>query len=145
MPKKSLFKIGIATAAAAVGATLAITSVFAHATPTTTDRSMVGTIVNAATGASLVFNNDPAPTALTDEQTLDAELAAEIAAQQQAAAELAAEQAALAAEQAAEQAALAAEQAAELAEQAQDAAETETELADSEQHQTEQQNTSGDH
>ena len=134
MPKKSLFKIGIATAAAAVGATLAITSVFAHATPTTTDRSMVGTIVNAATGASLVFNNDPAPTALTDEQTLDAELAAEIAAQQQAAAELAAEQAALAAEQAAE-----------LAEQAQDAAETETELADSEQHQTEQQNTSGDH
>src|ERR1700681_3180793 len=86
VPRKTLFKIGLATAAAAVAAILAITSAFAHGTPTTTSRSMVGTIVNAATGASLVSFQDTAPTALTDEQTSDAieaaELAAKIAAEQ---------------------------------------------------------------
>jgi len=37
-----------------VAAILAITSAFAHGTPTTTGRSMVGTIVNAATGATFI-------------------------------------------------------------------------------------------
>jgi phosphate/sulfate permease len=106
VPRKRLFKIGLATAAAAVAAILAITSAFAHGTPTTTSRSMVGTIVNAATGASLVSFQDTAPTALTDEQTSDAIEAAELAAK------IAAEQAELAAKLAAEQAEEAAEAAA---------------------------------
>ncbi len=106
MPKSNLFKIGVATAAAAVGAILAFTSVFAHAAPTTSSRSMVGTIVNAATGASFVAFNDPAPTTLSDEQDQDTIEAAELAAK------IAAEQAALAAKLAAEQAEEAAEAAA---------------------------------
>src|SRR6202049_4272148 len=106
VPRKTIFKIGVATAAAAVAAILAITSAFAHGTPTTTSRSKVGTIVNAATGASLVSFQDPAPTALTDEQTADAIEAAELAAK------IAAEQAALAAKLAAQQAEEAAEAAA---------------------------------
>jgi hypothetical protein len=109
VPRKTIYKIGLATAAAAVAAIMAITSALAHGTPTTTGRSMVGTIVNAATGASLVSFQDPAPTALTDEQTSDAieaaELAAKIAAEQ---AELAAKLAAQQAEEAAEAAAAAA-------------------------------------
>ena len=106
MPRKTLFKIGLASAAAAVAAILAITSAFAHGTPTTTSRSMVGTIVNAATGATLVSFQDPAPNTLTDEQTTDAIEAAELAAK------IAAEQAELAAKLAAQQAEEAAEAAA---------------------------------
>lgn len=120
MPRNNLFKIGVATAAAAVGAILAITSVFAHSTPSTNGRSMVGSIVNAAQAASFpVFTNELAPTTLTDEQALDAEQAAELAA------ELAAQQQEIAAEQAQDAAELAAEQAAEAAETAQAAAEVE--------------------
>ena len=124
MPRKTVFKIGLATAAAAVAAILAITSALAHGTPTTTGRSMVGTIVNAATGASLVSFQDPAPTALTDEQTSDAieaaELAAKIAAEQ---AELAAKLAAQQAEEAAEAAAAAAASTCVAADQTEDTAE----------------------
>jgi len=124
VPRKTLFKIGLATAAAAVAAILAITSAFAHGTPTTTSRSMVGTIVNAATGASLVSFQDTAPTALTDEQTSDAieaaELAAKIAAEQ---AELAAKLAAQQAEEAAEAAAAAAANTCVAADQTEDTAE----------------------
>ncbi len=140
MPRKTIFKIGLATAAAAVAAILAITSAFAHGTPTTAGRSMVGTIVNAATGATLVSFEDQAPTAVTDEQTSDAEEAAELAA------EIAAQQAEAAAELAAQQAELAAE-AAEAAET--DEAETEVEAADTEQADTQDVEqtapTSGDH
>jgi hypothetical protein len=140
VPKNNLFKIGVATAAAAAGAILAFTTVFAHSTPTTTGRSMVGTIVNAATGATLVSFEDQAPTAVTDEQTSDAEEAAELAA------EIAAQQAEAAAELAAQQAELAAE-AAEAAET--DEAETEVEAADTEQADTQDVEqtapTSGDH
>lgn len=140
MPKNNLFKIGVATAAAAAGAILAFSTVFAHSTPTTTGRSMVGTIVNAATGATLVSFEDQAPTAVTDEQTSDAEEAAELAA------EIAAQQAEAAAELAAQQAELAAE-AAEAAET--DEAETEVEAADTEQADTQDVEqtapTSGDH
>ncbi|HEV2967184.1 MAG TPA: hypothetical protein VG009_03695 [Candidatus Dormibacteraeota bacterium] len=127
MPRKTLFKIGLASAAAAVAAILAITSAFAHGTPTTTSRSMVGTIVNAATGATLVSFQDPAPNTLTDEQTTDAieaaELAAKIAAEQ---AELAAKLAAQQAEEAAEAAAstcVAADQTEDTAEKAGDQSE----------------------
>jgi hypothetical protein len=119
-----LFKIGLASAAAAVAAILAITSAFAHGTPTTTSRSMVGTIVNAATGATLVSFQDPAPNTLTDEQTTDAieaaELAAKIAAEQ---AELAAKLAAQQAEEAAEAAAAAAAGTCIAADQTEDTAE----------------------
>jgi hypothetical protein len=112
VPKSNLIKIGVATAAAAVGAVLAITSVFAHSAPTTSGHSIVGSIVKAEVAASFpVFSADAAPTTITNEQATDAEEAAEqaaaIAAQQ---AELAAKQAAEAAEKAAEQAAAAAEQ-----------------------------------
>lgn len=90
MPRTNLLKIGIATAAAAIGAALAITSVFAHSTPTT-HKSLVSSIVSAAHAASLpVFANDPVPNAQTDAAELKAEAA-------EAAAELAAEQAAAAA------------------------------------------------
>jgi hypothetical protein len=140
VPKNNLFKIGVATAAAAAGAILAFSTVFAHTTPTTTSRSVVGTIVHAATGASLVSFEDQAPTAVTDEQTSDAEEAAELAA------EIAAQQAEAAAELAAQQAELAAE-AAEAAET--DEAETEVEAADTEQADTQDVEqtapTSGDH
>jgi septal ring factor EnvC (AmiA/AmiB activator) len=107
VPRKTIFKIGLATAAAAVAAIMAISSAFAHGTPTTAGRSMVATIVNTAVGAGLTSNDSVAPTTVTDEQAEDAVAAAELAAkiaaeQQQEAAELAAKQAALAAEQAAE-------------------------------------------
>ena len=137
-----MFKIGVATAAAAVGAILAITSVFAHSTPTTNGRSLVGTIVSAAHTASFpVFANELAPNTLTDEQAQDAEEAAELAAA------IAAEQAAEAAEQAQDAAELAAEQAAEASDQ-QDEDATETEQADNDQEAaktTEHHDTSGDH
>ena len=112
MPRNNLFKIGVATTAAAVGAVLAITSVFAHATPTTNGHSIVGSIVKAEVAASFpLVSFDTAPNTTTDEQAADAEeaaeLAAAIAAQQ---AELAAKQAAEAAEKAAEQAAQATEE-----------------------------------
>jgi hypothetical protein len=99
-----MFKIGVATAAAAVGAVLAITSVFAHTTPSSNGRSVVGGIVSAAHAASFpLVANDPALNVLANEQITDqeeaAELAAELAAKQ---AELAAEAAAAAAEAAAE-------------------------------------------
>jgi hypothetical protein len=133
VPKNNLFKIGVATAAAAVGAILAISSVFAHTAPTATGRSMVGTIVNAATGASLVAFNDPAPNTLSDEQDQDAieaaELAAKIAAEQ---AELAAKLAAERAEEAAEAAAatcLAADRTEDTAERAADQSEDATETS----------------
>lgn len=106
MTRKTIFKIGLASAAAGVAAILAITSAFAHGTPTTTGRSMVGTIVNAATGATFVSFEDQAPTAVIDEQTADAEEAAELAAK------IAAEQAELAAKLAAQRAEEAAEAAA---------------------------------
>jgi hypothetical protein len=134
VPRKTMFKIGLATAAAAVAAIMAITSAFAHGTPTTTGRSMVATIVNTAAGAGLTSNDSIAPTAVTDEQAADAAEAAEIAAeQQQEAAELAAKQAALAAEQAAE----AAEQTDE------DASETEVDAPDTDKSKTE--SSGGDH
>lgn len=136
-----MFKIGVATAAAALGAILAITSVFAHSTPTTNGRSLVGSIVSAAHTASFpVFTNEPAPTTLTDEQAQDAEEAAELAAQ------IAAEQAAEAAEQAQDAAELAAEQAAEAAETDEDAAEVEQADTNTESAKTpEHHDTSGDH
>lgn len=108
MPRNNMFKIGIATAAAGAGAILAITSVFAHTAPTTGGTSLVGSIMNAANGASIPdFSKDPVSNLTTAEAEQDAAeaaaLAAKIAAEQQAeAAELAAKQAALAAEQAAE-------------------------------------------
>ena len=106
MPRTNTFKIGVATAAAAVGAILAITSVFAHTTPSSNGRSVVGGIVEAAHAASFpLVANDPALNVLADEQITDQEEAAE------AAAELAAKQA----EQAREAAAAAAEAAAEAA------------------------------
>ena len=96
MPRTNLFKIGIATAAAAIGATLAITSVFAHSTPGAAGHSVVGSIVKAAHAASFpAFANDPVPNAVTAAAELKAEAA-------EAAAELAAEQAAAAAKAAAE-------------------------------------------
>jgi hypothetical protein len=101
-----MFKIGVATAAAAVGAVLAITSVFAHTTPSSSSRSVVGGIVSAAHAASFpLAANDPALNVLANEQITDQEEAAELAA------ELAAQQA----EQAKEAAAAAAEAAAEAA------------------------------
>ena len=78
LPKNNLFKIGVAVAAAGVGAILAITSVFAHATPTTSGHSIVGSIVRADVAASFpFFTADTAPNALTTEQTNDAEEAAD--------------------------------------------------------------------
>jgi hypothetical protein len=106
VPRKTIFKIGLATAAAAVAAIMAITVAFAHGTPTTTGRSMVGTIVNAATGASLVSFQDAAPNAISNDQAQDAIEAADLAAK------IAAEKAALAAKLAAQQAEEAAEAAA---------------------------------
>src|SRR6202521_5691743 len=98
VPRKTVFKIGLATAAAAVGAILAITSAFAHGTPTTTGRSLVGTIVNTAAGAAMTSNDSVASTTVSDEATSDAieaaELAAKIAAEQAAAAAAAAAKAA---------------------------------------------------
>ena len=106
MPRNNMFKIGVATAAAAVGAVLAITSVFAHTTPSSNGRSVVGGIVSAAHAASFpLAANDPALNVLANEQITDQEEAAELAA------ELAAQQA----EQAKEAAAAAAEAAAEAA------------------------------
>lgn len=106
MPRNNMFKLGVATAAAAVGAILAITSVFAHTAPSTNGRSVVGSIVKAAHTASFpLVANDPVPNALSAEEAQDADEAAELAA------ELAAKQA----EQAAAAAAAAAEAAAEAA------------------------------
>lgn len=103
MPRTNLLKIGIATAAAAVGATLAITSVFAHSTPSAAGHSVVANIVKAAHAASFpAFANDPVPNAVTAAAELKAEAA-------EAAAELAAEQAAAAAKAAKKAAAQAAE------------------------------------
>jgi hypothetical protein len=104
-----MFKIGVATAAAAIGAILAITSVFAHSTPSTNGRSVVGSIVTKAHAASFpLVANDPAMNVLAIEAIADqeeaAELAAELAAKQ---AEAAKEAAAAAAEAAAEAAAAA--------------------------------------
>jgi hypothetical protein len=140
VPRKTIFKIGLATAAAAVAAIMAITSAFAHGTPTTSGRSIVATIVNTAAGAGLTSNDSIAPTTVTDEQAEDAieaaELAAKIAAeQQQEAAELAAKQAALAAEQAAE--------AAEATKTDEDASETEVDAPDTDQAKT--QSSGDDH
>lgn len=101
MSRNDLFKFGAAAAAASVGAILAITSVFAHSTPTTSGHSIVGSIVKAEVAASFpLVNFDSAPNTVIDEQAADAEEAAELAAEQAAqAAELAKEQAAQAAEQ----------------------------------------------
>lgn len=97
MPRNNMLKIGVATAAAAVGAVLAITSVFAHTTPTSNGRSVVGGIVAAAHAATFpLVANDPALNVLANEQVTDQEEAAELAA------ELAAKQAEQAAEAAAE-------------------------------------------
>jgi septal ring factor EnvC (AmiA/AmiB activator) len=138
VPRKTMFKIGLATAAAAVAAIMAITSAFAHVTPTTTGRSMVATIVNTAVGAGLTSNDSIAPTTVTDEQAEDAVEAAELAAK------IAAEQQQEAAELAAKQAALAAEQAAEAAEHTdEDAGETEVDAPDTDQSKTE--SSGGDH
>jgi len=115
---------------------MAITSAFAHGTPTTTGRSIVATIVNTASGAGLTSNDSVAPTTVTDEQAQDGVEAAELAAQ------IAAEQQQEAAELAAEQAALTAEQAAEAAEATdEDASETEVDATDTDMAKTE---TSGD-
>jgi hypothetical protein len=136
VPRKTMFKIGLATAAAAVAAIMAITSAFAHGTPTATGRSIVATIVNTASGAGLTSNDSVAPTTVTDEQAQDAVEAAELAAK------IAAEQQQEAAELAAKQAALAAEQAAEAAEATdEDASETGVDAPDTDKAKTE---TSGD-
>lgn len=97
MPRSNLLKIGVAVAAAGVGAILAITSVFAHSTtPTTGGHSIVGGIVKAEVAASFPFVTfDSAPNTVTNEQAKDADEAAELAAK------IAAEQAELAAKQAA--------------------------------------------
>ena len=104
MPRSNMFKIGVATAAAAVGAILAITSVFAHSTPSTAGTSIVGGIVSRASDSTIP---DMAKVSVSNELTVEADedaaeaaaLAAKIAAQQQQeAAELAAKQAAAAAE-----------------------------------------------
>jgi hypothetical protein len=127
VPSTRLFKIGLATAAAAVAAIMAITVASAHGTPTTTGRSMVGTIVNAATGASLVSFEDAAPNTISAEQEQDAIEAAELAAK------IAAEKAALAAKLAAEQAEEAAEAAATpcvAADQAEDTTEKAADMAE---------------
>jgi hypothetical protein len=118
LPKNNIFKIGVAVAAAGVGAFLAITSVFAHTTtPTSSDHSIVGSIVKAEVAASFpFFTADAAPNGLTTEQANDAEEAAELAAK------IAAEQAAAAAEAAAE-ATEAAPSACVAADQTEDAAE----------------------
>jgi hypothetical protein len=122
VPKNNMFKIGVATAAAAVGAILAITSVFAHGAPSTSGRSVVGILANAAHAASFpLLANEAAPNTLSDEQAQDEEEAAELAAK-------------LAAKQA-EQAAEAAAEAAEAAEADEDA--DENEAADN-NHETEQ-------
>jgi hypothetical protein len=132
VPKTKMLKIGAATAAAAVGAVLAITSVFAHNVPSTGSHSVVGNLVKAARAASFpLVANDPALNVFANEQIADAEEAAERAAalaalQQKLAAELAAKQAAAAADPcvAADQAEDAAERAArKAADQAEDAAE----------------------
>ena len=118
MPRSNMFKIAVATAAAAVGAILAITSVFAHSSaPTTGGTSILGNIVNAANSSTIPDDSQIA---------VSNELAAE---QAQDAAEAAALAAKIAAEQQAEAAELAAKQAAEAAEAAEtdeDSAETET-------------------
>jgi hypothetical protein len=138
VPRKTVFKIGLATAAAAIAAIMAITSAFAHGTPTTTGRSMVATIVNTAAGAGLTSNDSIASTAISDEQDQDAIEAAELAAK------IAAEQQQEAAELAAKQAALAAEQSAEAAEQTdEDASETEVDAPDTDKSKTE--SSGGDH
>jgi hypothetical protein len=122
VPRNNMFKIGVAGAAAAVGAILAISTVFAHSAPSTGGTSLVGGIVSAANGAaSLDFSNDPVSNQITVEADEDAAEAAALAAKQaQEAAELAAK---LAAQQAAEAA-----EAAETAET--DEADNETETAD---------------
>jgi len=112
VPRSNLFKIGVATAAAAVGAILAITSVFAHTTPTMNGHSLVGSIVTAATLASLPAK-EPVPSLRVAEQALDDQEAAELAAK------IAAQQAALAAKQA-EEAAEAAPSACQIADQGED-------------------------
>jgi len=108
MSRNNLFKFGVAAAAAGVGAILAITSVFAHSSPTASGHSIVGSIVKAEVAAGFpLVNFDAAPNTVIDEQAADAEEAAELAA---AIAAQQAEQAAQAAELAKEQAAQAAEQ-----------------------------------
>ncbi len=124
MPRPNLFKIGVAIAAAAVGAVLAISTVFAHSTPTTTGHSVVGSIVKAAHAASFpVFANEPVPNSFTRAAELKAEAAEE-------AAELAAEKAALAAKLAALKAAAAAADACLTADAAEDTAERAADLAE---------------
>jgi hypothetical protein len=124
VPRSKMFKIGVASAAAAAGAILAITTVFAHSAPSTGGTSLVGSIMNAAGAASLPdFSKDPVSNEITAEADQDAAeaaaLAAKIAAeQQQEAAELAAKQAA---------------QAAETDETDEDSAETETADVDTDQ------------
>ncbi|TAN32790.1 hypothetical protein EPN29_07125 [bacterium] len=98
MPKKTMFRIGAATAAAAAGVILAITSVAAHSDTRATGDSLIGSLVSAADSTGLSPDQaGSAPNSVTDEQASDA---AELAAQQ---AEQAAELAAQQAEQAAEQ------------------------------------------
>jgi phosphate/sulfate permease len=112
MSRNNLFKFGVAAAAAGVGAILAITSVFAHSSPTASGHSIVGSIVKAEVAAGFpLVNFDAAPNTVIDEQAADAEEAAELAAA------IAAQQAEQAAEQAAQAAELAKEQAAQAAEQ----------------------------
>jgi hypothetical protein len=104
VPRSNMFKIGVATAAAAVGAILAITSVFAHSVPSTGGTSLVGSIVSRASDSSIPdMSQFPVSNEITAEADQDAAeaaaLAAKIAAeQQQEAAELAAKQAAKTAE-----------------------------------------------
>lgn len=125
MPKSNMLKIGVATAAAAVGAVLAITSVFAHSVPSTSGHSVVGSVVKAARAASFpLIANEPALNLFADEQIADAEEAAEQAAA------LAALQQKLAAELAAKKAAAAAADPCIAADQAEDAAERATDLAE---------------
>ena len=120
MPRTNMFKIGVATAAAALGAILAISSVFAHSSaPTAGGTSILGSIVNAANSATI-----------PDDSQIEVsnELVAE---QEQDAAEAAALAARIAAEQQREAAELAAKQAAEAAEAAETDEDTdETETAD---------------
>ncbi len=121
LPNRKAFKIGAATVAATVGVIFAITSVAAHSTPSPSGRSVMGSIEKAAIAASFpVFQNDPAPNTLTNEQDQDAIEAAEAA---EAAAAKAAEEQKEAAERAAALAAKQAATACQTADQAEDAAE----------------------
>lgn len=107
MPRTRIFKVGVATVAAGAGVILAITSVMAHSTPSTTHLSASGVHTDATVNgeaaeqaAQLAAKQKAAAAAAAEAQQAAAEAAAEA---QQDAAEAAAEAQQAAAEAAAEQ------------------------------------------